>query len=353
MLALVTALGVGSILVFALPVALVPASSSTDAVHLEQLRGPLRTAATQTLGLVVLALGAAYTARTFELGRDGQFADRLARAAEQLGDASEEVRVGAVLNLERLASDRPDRSDAVTAMLAAFVRRVTRLSDDVVLPPSDEPASTTSGAQSGPWRRDERLVPGSLRGDVQMALRAVGRRPEAGNEAGEQRLDLRNVRLPWARLHGLNFQDAILDGADVHEADLGAAVLARCRLRRADITGAWARGADFSSAKVVRCRAQRIELSEADLRGSTWTGTDLSGAVLTGADCRGAIFDDAKLTAAAVEGCDLRGVDLRQVMGLTEAQLALAKTDEQTQLPQHGSRQRVHEQAPDTRPAGS
>ncbi|GAB1642921.1 pentapeptide repeat-containing protein [Krasilnikovia sp. MM14-A1259] len=69
-------------------------------------------------------------------------------------------------------------------------------------------------------------------------------------------------------------------------------------------------------------------LAGADLRGA-----NLRGALLIGADLRGADLRLADLTGADLRGADLRGADLAGALFVTPAQLAAARTDETTTLP--------------------
>ena len=60
----------------------------------------------------------------------------------------------------------------------------------------------------------------------------------------------------------------------------------------------------------------------------------LRGANLSNADLRHATLRKANLTGALLADTDLRAVDLTEVSGLTAGQLAAARTDGTTRLPQ-------------------
>lgn len=61
--------------------------------------------------------------------------------------------------------------------------------------------------------------------------------------------------------------------------------------------------------------------------------TDDIGAELFDIDLRQAILHDADLSGAFHDQADLRGTDLRDVIGLNSQQIKQAKLDEHTQLP--------------------
>jgi uncharacterized protein YjbI with pentapeptide repeats len=73
-------------------------------------------------------------------------------------------------------------------------------------------------------------------------------------------------------------------------------------------------------------------LAEASLLGA-----DLRGAHLRGAAFPGAVLQGARFGGAALFGCDLRGANLRGARELTPNQLAQARTDHSTILPDGAS----------------
>lgn len=156
---------------------------------------------------------------------------------------------------------------------------------------------------------------------AEMVSRAVRRHETwlgSGWELGA-RADFHGLDLHRAGLSGVILENADLHGADLHRALLGNADLEGADLNRADLHGADLQGA---------------ELSWADLQGADLHGADLSGGSLHDADLRDADCHGADLTGADLHGADLRGTDLRCARGLTQAQIAAARTDPRTKLPQ-------------------
>jgi uncharacterized protein YjbI with pentapeptide repeats len=131
---------------------------------------------------------------------------------------------------------------------------------------------------------------------------------------------------------------ADLHGRDLHAADLHSALLPAADLHRADLHGALLNGAELNGADL-----HRADLHGADLRGADLQWADLHDADLHGADLRSALLEDADLhradlhaadlTYAHLRGADLRGADLRDVRGLTRAQVEAATTNGGTLLP--------------------
>jgi hypothetical protein len=150
-----------------------------------------------------------------------------------------------------------------------------------------------------------------------------------------RRIDLRQADLPGTLLINVDLHDADLYNADLQRADLPDA-----DLRGANLIFARLNGADLSDA----------DLRGADLRGAWLIGADLSYAKLRGADLGrpprresrqlfvpqsspGNISRRSDLTSATLDKTRLQGVDLREVFGLTQAQLNAACVDDLTQLP--------------------
>jgi hypothetical protein len=156
---------------------------------------------------------------------------RRATAAEQLGSAELDVRLGGIRALERAAREAPADHPAVMEMLAAFIRENSRSPG----PPAD---------------RRGQVCGRPLRPDVQAALTALGRRL-AGRDTGP--VDLTR--------------------ADLSSADLSGANLAYADLSGARLTGATLTGADLTGAT----------LADTDLTGATLTSADLTRTELTGA----------------------------------------------------------------------
>lgn len=254
------------------------------------------------LGGGMLALGALiYTARTFtlasrqnelnrrtfELGEQGQVTDRYARAIEQLGSRSEDVRIGGIYALERIASDSDRDRGTITEVLAAFVRRRSR---------SDE---TTHD------RQDAEVSPSS---DVMAAITVIMRRNE---DAGQGKIDLRGVRLSRTRLTGAPLDTADLTNAILREADLTGAQLASATLTGADLTGANLHSANLSYAR---------------LEGAILSDVNLTEATLTGACLSNASINKARLNKVQGSRCDLSDASLQEAE-LTDAQLPYVNLD--------------------------
>lgn len=137
------------------------------------------------------------------------------------------------------------------------------------------------------------------------------------NRADGVRAGLAGSRLNGLSLWRADLREADLEGADLRGADLDHAVLRGAQLRGARLTGAslW-----------------RADLSGADLAAADLTCAKLDHAVLRSAVLRGADLGGASLWEARLEGADLR-----DVVGLTAAQLEPAFRDRETRLPAFSS----------------
>ena len=125
------------------------------------------------------------------------------------------------------------------------------------------------------------------------------------------------VPLVSARGVAVNFSEASLVGADLHELDLTEAMLDRARLDGADMAGISAMLAHLTDASFKGANLQGAMLREAFLGGADFTDADLEGADLGEAHVHGAIFRGANLRGAQFDGADLEGANFEGARNLT------------------------------------
>jgi uncharacterized protein YjbI with pentapeptide repeats len=226
--------------------------------------------------------------QTLDTTRDGQIADLYGRAVEQLGSGNQDVRIGGIYALERVARDSARDHPTVMEVLTAFIRV----------------HSYTRPSHEHPTKGD---VSRETRDDVQAAVTVVARR-DTGRDI--RSIDLTGARLPGADLIRAKFASANLRNANLAAGDLTGANLRRADLRNANLTGAKLaitrlRRADFRGAKL-----NGATLRSADLTNARLDDADLTGADLTGGDLTGGRLARANLTDANLIGVKLIGVNL-------------------------------------------
>ncbi len=130
------------------------------------------------------------------------------------------------------------------------------------------------------------------------------------------------VRGLTSRLAALSAADAeALATVDVFELrrEVGDLLRRVSAAVRGGLDGATLRGAD---------------LVGRDLRTEAFHGADLRGSLLIGADLRGTDLRVADLLGADMRGADLRGADLTDALFVTGPQLAAARGDRSTRIPE-------------------
>lgn len=178
-----------------------------------------------------------------ETDRLAQAADRFTRAVDQLDRAGPDHlqgRVGAVYALEQLARDSPGDHWTIMEVLTAFIRTTT-------------PQPTPAGPPGG-----RGVCPEHITADIQAALTVLGRRDYRRENSVIHKINLSNLCLRGADLHGGYFADA-----SFYNTDLSHAILVFARFMWAD-------------------------LRDIDLRGTALFAADLRGASVTGA-----VYDEA------------------------------------------------------------
>ncbi|MBI1233379.1 MAG: hypothetical protein GC208_02625 [Alphaproteobacteria bacterium] len=145
--------------------------------------------------------------------------------------------------------------------------------------------------------------------------------------------DLSNTHLMNIQGDRIRFTDSDLSGSDLsgarlvmvsfQGADLSNAVLARAQLHHAEFTAATLDRAVFRDS-----RMPRADFSEAEGVRVVFVNADLRAANFSGAR-----LERADFTGARLDGAVLAGAQFSRARGLTEAQLAQACGDEDTDLP--------------------
>lgn len=275
----------------------------------------LRSSLIQLVGGVVLVTGLYFTARGFQLTREGHITERYAKAIEQLGNPNADVRIGGIYGLERIARDSTTDRETIIEVLTTFVREHTR-----------------SGHQTP--------AESEVEADVQAAVTVIGRRPSAETET--HRLDFYHSGLNGVNFRSGNFKGALfyysrLDHASFAGANVEQAGLSFCRAQVAAFTRSSARGANFVNAKYVNSWFLAADLTDTDFYGCDLSGSDFGRRYAEEGNppLPPAVVTNARFPHAKLSGTNLRGVDLRTVRGLTQDQLKEAVTDDNTLLPKH------------------
>ncbi|TRU73002.1 MAG: pentapeptide repeat-containing protein [Microcystis viridis Mv_BB_P_19951000_S69] len=198
--------------------------------------------------------------------------ERFSKAVEQIGNNKEEVVIGGIYSLERIAKDSPKDQWTIMEVLTSYIRKNSPIPSNI--------------QQLKPEERQKALekLP-SVSIPVQAALTVIGRRKVENDQAGDNLaettdsnkikfLDLSRTNLRGANLDGANLDGANLDGANLNRAILYRAILNRANLNRAILEGAILEGAI---------------LNEAYLGGANLGAAYLNGAYLDGANLDGAV----------------------------------------------------------------
>ena len=214
-------------------------------------------------GIIIAGRRTAEFAKQVHIQKQGQVADSLAKAAEQLSSKIISVRILAILSLEKIAIEAEDeiRQDVVK-VLCAYVRENRPIGQE----------DTKSANSKSP-----------MPGDIMEVIYVL-----SGMKNSKQAdfiMDLSKINLSGVNLSGINLSGADLSGAYLSDANL----------RRTNLSGA--------------------NLSGADLRHANLSGTDLSGTDLSDADLSGASLSEISfLVPEAVPGesvvADLSGANL-------------------------------------------
>jgi len=131
----------------------------------------------------------------------------------------------------------------------------------------------------------------------------------------------------------VNLESAIMPDATLIEAALTQSNLRDVDLRRADMTRGQFTGSVFNESKLFSASAEDADFTRSQFINTRADHIDLEGANLTDAVMHGTKFGNAVFSRTNLTGTDLSGADLRNVTGLTQAQLDTACGSYKTRLP--------------------
>ncbi|NCR77607.1 MAG: pentapeptide repeat-containing protein [Microcystis aeruginosa K13-06] len=249
--------------------------------------------------------------------------ERFSKAVEQIGSGKEEVVIGGIYSLERIAKDSREDQWTIMEVLTSYIRKNSPIPSNIQQLKPEERKKTL-----------EKLPSVSI--PVQAALTVIGRRKVKNDQAGAgdnlaetdpkkikfldlSQTNLRGANLEEAYLNGANLIRAYLIRANLNGANLNGANLNGANLNRANLNGAYLNGAILSGAILSGANLNRANLNGAYLNGAYLNGAHLIGAYLNGAHLIG-----ANLYGAYLYGANLNGAYLNGAEGLNPEQIKSA-----------------------------
>ncbi len=248
--------------------------------------------------------------------------ERFSKAVEQIGSGKEEVVIGGIYSLERIAKDSPKDQWTIMEVLTSYIRKNSPIPSNI--------------QQLEPEERQKALekLP-SVSIPVQAALTVIGRRKVENDQAGDNLaettyfnktkiLDLSQTNLREANLILANLNGANLNGANLIGANLIGAYLNGAFLVQANLIGANLNRAILNGANLIGANLTGAELFGANLKEAGLIGAELNGANLIVANLDGANLDGAELNGANLDGANLNGAILNGAEGLNPKQIKSA-----------------------------
>jgi anion-transporting ArsA/GET3 family ATPase len=157
--------------------------------------------------------------------------ERFSKAVEQIGNTKEEVVIGGIYSLERIAKDSPKDQWTIMEVLTSYIRKNSPIPSNI--------------QQLEPEERQKALekLP-SVSIPVQAALTVIGRRKVENDQAGDNLAETTNPnKIKILDLSGTNLRGADLNEANLNRANLIGADLNEANLIGANLIGAYLYGA--------------------------------------------------------------------------------------------------------------
>jgi uncharacterized protein YjbI with pentapeptide repeats len=254
------------------------------------------------------------------------------KAIEQLGAEKEtlneadisiripnlEVRIGAILALDRIANDSPKDYWRVIEVLSAYIRNNTRRGTHA--PTLDPPTRANilnvmaSNEQKIQVWLLSVLQPST---DIQLAIDVLGRRNPAGINY-EKDLKLR-VDLSGANLRKVKFSRWYNDERGASDSvfvniDFSSAQLDGCHMVCADLSGCVFERASMVGTNCLGAKFRRSRIHEAKIDGATFTGAEMLEVDVQACSGIGAIFNEAVLTGGGFANNGFEASDFESVI---------------------------------------
>ena len=237
-----------------------------------------------------------FTWRRIEVAKEGQITDRFTKAIDQLGakdqngQKANDVRLGGIYALERIAKDSKKDYWTIIEVLTTYVRENSPRTTE-----TEEESELITFQDGTIWYEDPAPA------DIQAILTVLGRRKGIYKKDEDNYIDLNHSNLQKIVVPNANLEGAYLWGVNLHRARLWKCNLKGARIMESNLTNAFLIEANLEKALLVRANLSNAELRNANLR-------------------------DAGFLEANLEGCHLESADLRGALRLTIEQLSEVKT---------------------------
>jgi Pentapeptide repeats (8 copies) len=142
--------------------------------------------------------------KNIQLTQERLVTERFSKAIEQLGSGKDEVILGGIYSLERIAKDSPKDQATIMEVLSAFVRKNSPVS---INKDSYKPSEFS-------WENHQVTI------TIQAALTVIGRRNQIEIKKNRDLIDLSNTNLFEADLSEANLIGVNLRGSQLREANL-------------------------------------------------------------------------------------------------------------------------------------
>lgn len=181
--------------------------------------------------------------KNIQLTQERLVTDRFSKAIEQLGSDKDEVILGGIYSLERIAKDSPKDQATIIEILSTFIRKNSPNHDNTsAIPIADQSNQLTNKPNKN------RQVNNPVTITIQAALTVIGRRNQLDRKIYKDFVDLTNTNLSGAKLFEGNLSGAILWKANLFKAELSLANLSDTNLFGANLSGSQMIGTNLSGA---------------------------------------------------------------------------------------------------------
>jgi uncharacterized protein YjbI with pentapeptide repeats len=253
----------------------------------------------QIFGSFALLIGLIFAWGNLTTAREGQITERFTRAVDQLGNQSQEVRLGGIHALGRISKESKKDYLPIMMILADYVRInssvYSYLEND-----SPKNGSISMDILANEIAKNENSEVRTVSSDIQAALRVIGESKSCFKSENGKRLNLQDTFLKKADLSFFNLEGVFMSRANLENAILGKTHLEEAFLNGTNLKFAYLGRAELKGANLVQADLSRADLTSVHLEGSI-----LKKAILRYATFLNAHLEKADFTEANLEGASL------------------------------------------------
>jgi len=260
------------------------------------------TAIVGVVSVVAAARSAKAASEQALIANDAKITDRIAKAVEFLGNEKENIRIGAILSLERIAKDSPRDHQVIFEQISVFIKNKLenkpRHSDEII----------------GIIIKNK-----SYFRDVNLAIEVIGRRNFKNDslQIDLSNCNFSNIRMQNKNFRGINFFGSTFNNSsffkcNFEECNLITSDFSDCTFNESILSGSKFQNSTLSRAKIVSCDMKRCIFIRAKVDDLNIKLTDMSKSTFSRNRFINAEISDSKFGECKISYVEFKNTKIKK-----------------------------------------